>query len=190
VQVERLGIEGLLLLTPRRHSDERGFFSEVYRADAFAELGLASTFVQDNHARSEQRGVVRGLHYQVAPRSQGKLVRCVRGAILDVVVDIRSGSRTFADHISTELSAENWRQLWIPAGFAHGYVTLEAGCEVIYKTTDYYDPSSERGIAWDDPALGIDWRLPESGAIVSPKDQRNPCLSATQDVFKAGGTWR
>ena len=171
------------MLTASKHGDERGFFSEVFRADTLSTHGIDAAFVQDNHATSAQRGVVRGLHYQVSPSAQGKLVRCARGAILDVAVDIRRGSPSFGRHVATELSDANWRQIWVPPGFAHGYVTLSADTEVLYKVTSYYDPAAERGIAWDDPALGIDWRIAASEAILSAKDQRNPRLADAEVAF-------
>jgi dTDP-4-dehydrorhamnose 3,5-epimerase len=186
LQIEPLGLEGPLLITPVRHGDARGFFSEVYRSDLLAAHGIAAVFVQDNHAASAQRGVVRGLHYQVPPSAQGKLVRCARGAVLDVVVDIRRGSPTFGRYVATELSARNWRQMWVPPGFAHGYVTLTAETEVLYKVTSYYDPDAERGIAWDDPALAIDWRLPAAEAILSAKDRSNPRLADADVAFTYG----
>ncbi len=187
MRVESLEIPEVLVLSPLRHGDERGFFSEVYRADALAEHGVRAAFVQDNHALSRQRGVLRGLHYQVPPNAQGKLVRCARGAILDVAVDIRRGSPTFGRHVSLELTEANWRQVWVPPGFAHGYVTLEPDSEVLYKTTAYYDPSAERGVAWDDPALGIDWRLPADALTLSAKDRRNPTLAAAEPAFAYAG---
>ena len=171
------------LITPTRHGDQRGFFSEVFRRDAFAANGVTADFVQDNHAYSQAVGVLRGLHYQTPPSAQGKLVRCARGAILDVAVDIRRGSPTFGRHVSAVISAANWRQIWVPVGFAHGYVTLEPDSEVIYKTTAYYDPAAERGIAWDDPALGIDWRFAPGELTLSAKDTRNPTLAAAQTAF-------
>jgi dTDP-4-dehydrorhamnose 3,5-epimerase len=177
LQIERLQIDGPLLITPSKHGDARGFFSEVFRADVLTAHGVNAAFVQDNHAYSAQSGVLRGLHYQLPPSAQGKLVHCVRGAVLDVAVDIRLGSPTFARHVCIELSAANWRQIWIPPGFAHGYVTLEPDTEVLYKVTSYFDPAAERGIAWDDPVLGIDWGLAASQANLSAKDRRNPRLA-------------
>jgi dTDP-4-dehydrorhamnose 3,5-epimerase len=176
MQIETLEIPDILLVTPTRHGDMRGFFSETYRADVFAANGLDARFVQDNHVLSVQKGVVRGLHFQSPPHAQGKLVRCARGSILDIGVDIRGGSPTYGRHIAVELSARNWHQLWIPPGFAHGYVTLENECEVIYKVTDYYAPEYDRGIAWDDPALAIDWRIAATEAILSDKDRKHPRL--------------
>jgi dTDP-4-dehydrorhamnose 3,5-epimerase len=183
LHVERLDIPDLLCIAPTKHGDQRGFFSEVYRADLLAAHGVTQSFLQDNHVFSTQRGVLRGLHFQLAPSAQGKLVRCMRGAILDVAVDVRSGSPTFGRHVALELSAANWRQLWIPVGFAHGYVTLEPDCEVIYKTTAYYDPAAERGLAWDDPALGIDWRFAQRELTISAKDLNNPPLADLGPAF-------
>jgi dTDP-4-dehydrorhamnose 3,5-epimerase len=183
VQIERLAIPEVLAVTPAKHGDERGFFSEVYRADALSDAGVDAHFVQDNHVFSSQRGVLRGLHFQLSPSEQGKLVRCTRGSILDVAVDIRAGSPTFGEHVSLELSGANWRQIWVPPGFAHGYVTLEPDCEVAYKVTNYYDPTTDRGLAWDDPALGIDWRLPANELTISAKDQQNPVLADFGPAF-------
>lgn len=184
--VKRFGIAGVLQIEPVRHGDHRGFFSETFRADVLAEHGVGATFIQDNHVRSTQRGVLRGLHFQLPPKAQGKLVRCVKGAILDVVVDIRANSPTYRQHLAIELSEENWRQLWVPPGFAHGYVTLSAECEVIYKVTEYYAPESDRGIAWNDPALGIDWQIAGGDVILSDKDKRQPRLSDLELTFQEG----
>ena len=183
MHVEKLSIPDVLLITPRRHGDQRGFFSETFRADWFRDLGIEATFVQDNHSRSSQRGVLRGLHFQVPPKAQGKLVRCIRGAIFDVAVDIRRGSPTYGRHVSTIISAENWTQVWVPAGFAHGFCTLEPDCEVIYKVTDYYAPELEVGIAFDDPALAIPWPVPAEEAILSERDRKHKGLSAVGDHF-------
>jgi dTDP-4-dehydrorhamnose 3,5-epimerase len=187
MQIERLKIPDLLLVTPTKHGDQRGFFSEIFRADVLAGFGVEASFVQDNHVHSTQRGVLRGLHYQTQPHAQGKLIRCPRGAILDVAVDIRLGSPTYGRHVAVELSAANWRQLWVPPGFAHGYVTLEDDCEVIYKVTDYYAPECDRGIAWDDPTLEIDWRLSTSEVILSEKDRQQPRLNDVGPAFHFGG---
>ncbi len=178
-----LSIPDVMLVTPARHGDERGFFSEVFRADLLFREGVAAEFVQDNHVRSTRRGVLRGLHYQAPPHAQGKLVRCTRGTILDVAVDIRHGSPTFGRHVAAELSAANWRQIWVPPGFAHGYVTLEAECEVLYKVTDYYAPSCDRGVAWDDPALAIDWSIVPEDLVLSDKDRLHPRLSEAEISF-------
>jgi dTDP-4-dehydrorhamnose 3,5-epimerase len=184
LHVERLDIPDLLCISPTKHGDQRGFFSEVFRADVLAAHGVMGTFVQDNHVHSAHRGVLRGLHFQLGASAQGKLVRCTRGAILDVAVDVRSGSPSFGRHVALELSSANWRQVWVPVGFAHAYVTLEPDCEVVYKTTAYYDPAAERGLAWDDPALGIDWRLARSELTISAKDLNNPRLADLGPAFR------
>lgn len=184
MQIERLEIEDVLLITPAKHGDRRGFFSETYRNDFLSEHGIDITFIQDNHVYSAHRGVLRGLHFQIPPRAQGKLVRCVKGTILDIGVDIRAGSPTFGQHVAVELSAANWKQLWIPPGFAHGYITLERDCEVIYKTTDYYARDCERGLAWDDPKLAIDWRFAGSELVISDKDRVNPQLADMPIFFQ------
>jgi dTDP-4-dehydrorhamnose 3,5-epimerase len=183
MQVEPLAIPDVLLITPGRHADDRGVFSEVFRADVLAAHGAEPRFVQENQVVSHRRGVLRGLHFQAPPRAQGKLVRCARGAVWDVAVDIRAGSPSLGRHVAVELSAASGAQMWIPAGFAHGYLTLEDGCEVVYKTTDYYDLASEQGIAWDDPALAIDWRLEGAAPILSEKDRRQPRFGHHPSVF-------
>jgi dTDP-4-dehydrorhamnose 3,5-epimerase len=170
-------IADVLLITPPRFLDERGFFSETWNERRFAEAGVAGPFVQDNHARSSERGVVRGLHLQIAPSEQGKLVRVVRGAIWDVAVDIRRGSPTYGRHVGVVLSAENWQQLWIPAGLLHGYCTLERDTEVIYKVTAPWDRDAERGIIWNDPELAVPWPIAPGEAILSDKDKRLPRLT-------------
>jgi dTDP-4-dehydrorhamnose 3,5-epimerase len=184
MKVKQLNIEGVLVVVSERRGDARGFFSETYRRDAFATEGIATEFVQDNHVYSSERGVLRGLHFQTPPHPQGKLVRCNRGSILDVCVDIRVGSKTYGCHVAVELSAANWKQLWVPAGFAHGYITLEPDCEVIYKVTDYWAPDCERGIAWNDADLDIDWRLKPNEITLSEKDQKNPRLHQLEPIFR------
>jgi dTDP-4-dehydrorhamnose 3,5-epimerase len=183
MQIEPLAIADVKIITPRRFQDDRGFFSETWNVRAFREAGLEADFVQDNHAYSVEKGVVRGLHYQLPPSAQGKLVRVTKGAILDVAVDIRRASPTFGHHVSAVLSAENWRQIWVPVGFAHGYVTLEPHTEVVYKVTNLYAPALDRGIMWSDPALGIDWGLTDTEAILSEKDRRQPRLAEATDLF-------
>ena len=178
MQVERLAIPDVMLITPKKFADERGFFTETFRDDVLAKHGVDARFVQDNHVYSARPGVLRGLHFQLSPHAQGKLVRCTRGAIWDVAVDIRAGSPTFGQHVASEISAANGRQIWVPPGFAHGYVSLEPDCEVLYKVTQYYNAASEGGIAWNDPDLGIDWRLAPENMILSPKDAILPRLSA------------
>lgn len=173
-------LPGVLIIEPKVFGDERGFFYESFNAKAFQEAtGLDTQFVQDNHSRSQQ-GVLRGLHYQLQ-NTQGKLVRVTAGEVLDVAVDIRRSSPHFGKWVAVRLSAENHRQLWIPEGFAHGFVVLSEFAEFLYKTTNYYDPSSERSIRWDDPALGIDWQLNEAPKL-SAKDQAGVLLKDA-DVF-------
>ncbi|MDP9510603.1 dTDP-4-dehydrorhamnose 3,5-epimerase [Pseudomonas protegens] len=173
-------LPGVLIIEPKVFGDERGFFYESFNAKAFADAtGLNQPFVQDNHSRSA-RNVLRGLHYQIE-HSQGKLVRVIAGEVLDVAVDIRRGSPNFGRWASVRLSAENNRQLWIPEGFAHGFVVLSDFAEFLYKTTDYYTPSAERCIRWDDPTLAIDWQLQEPPAL-SAKDQNGKSLKEA-DLF-------
>ncbi|MFQ0814946.1 dTDP-4-dehydrorhamnose 3,5-epimerase [Brucella anthropi] len=182
MMVRRLEFDGLLEITPRKFGDDRGFFSETYNAKSFAEAGIDLTFVQDNHSFSAARGVVRGLHYQLPPFAQDKLVRVTRGAILDVAVDIRKSSPTFGKWVALEVSAQKWNQILVPKGFAHGFMTLVENTEVIYKVTNYYSPEHDRSIRFDDPAIGIDWPLPSSGAQLSDKDRKAP-LFADAEVF-------
>ena len=150
----------------------------------FAAARIGAAFVQDNHARNPHKGTVRGLHYQVPPTAQGKLIRVTRGAVFDVAVDIRRGSPTFGQHAAAVLSADNWYQLWIPTGFAHGYCTLEDDTEVQYKTTDFYAPGQDRGIAWDDPDLRISWPVTGDNACLSDRDQSHPRLAQQKDLFE------
>jgi len=167
------GMEGLVLLEGTLFGDERGFFMETYNEKEFAELGIATTFVQDNHSRSA-RGVLRGLHFQ-KEHPQGKLVRVVRGSVYDVAVDLRRSSVTFGKWFGTVLSEANRLQLYIPPGFAHGFLTLEDGTEFLYKCTDFYHPEDEGGILWSDPTLGVSWPLPEGAEpVLSPKDRTWP----------------
>ena len=175
--VEQTAIPGVLVITPKRFLDGRGFFSETWKASSFAEAGIDVSFVQDNHARSDEKGVVRGLHLQIGPNAQGKLVRVVRGSIWDVAVDARPGSPTYGKHAGAVLSAENWQQLWVPAGLLHGYCTLEPDTEVIYKVTAPWDREAERGIIWNDPELAVPWPIAPGDAILSDKDKLLPRLS-------------
>ena len=174
--ITRFEIEGPLLLKPRRVEDARGFFSEVWKNDWLAEMGVATRFVQDNHSLSRAAGTVRGLHFQRPPSAQGKLVRCVRGAIFDVAVDLRRGSPSYGRFITAELSAENWQQLWIPRGFAHGLCALTADAEVLYKVDAPYDAAADAAIRWDDPQIGIAWPL-AGAALLSDKDRVAPLLA-------------
>lgn len=176
-------IAGVRILVPRRLRDERGFFAESWSRQRLHDVGIDVDWVQENHAASTARGTVRGFHYQLPPAAQAKLIRVVRGAALDVAVDIRRGSPTFGRHVAAELSARNFRQLFIPAGFAHGYCTLEPDTEVLYKVDHGYAPDTERGIRWDDPALGIDWPIEAGAAVVSEKDRGLPVLAEQPDVF-------
>jgi dTDP-4-dehydrorhamnose 3,5-epimerase len=175
-------LEGLLLISPQKHEDHRGFFSEVFRDDKLKEHGFTRDFVQDNHSLSVEQGVLRGLHYQKPPFAQDKLIRVLRGSILDVAVDIRAGSPTFGEYYSTELSAENWKQLLVPHGFAHGFVTLEPNTEVLYKCTSYYAPEHDAGILWNCADINIDWGKIK-GPILSEKDAALSPLSETKLVF-------
>jgi dTDP-4-dehydrorhamnose 3,5-epimerase len=180
--IRRFDIDGPLVVAPKRFGDARGFFSETYNKRALAEVGLDMEFVQDNHSLSAERGTVRGLHFQAPPHAQAKLIRVPRGRILDVFVDIRAGSPTYGRHAAVELSAENWLQLLVPAGFAHGFCTLEPATEVIYKTTDYYAPETEGGVRWNDPALEISW--PDfAGGTMSPRDREMPLFAQLRTPF-------
>ena len=187
MSVEALAIPEVLLLTPPRFADNRGFFSETFSAKREAAAGIAGPFVQDNHSLSVPRGTVRGLHLQLAPHAQGKLVRCVRGAIWDVAVDVRHGSPSFGRHVAAVLSAENWCQLWVPAGFLHGFCTLEPDTEVIYKVTADYDRASERGVVWDDPDLALPWPVEAGKAVLSDKDLVLPRLCDCPSWFVYSG---
>jgi dTDP-4-dehydrorhamnose 3,5-epimerase len=184
MQVIETAISDVKILVPKQFKDHRGFFSEVYNRNALKDVGITKDFVQDNHSLSVEKGVLRGLHYQIAPMSQDKLIRVVRGAILDVAVDIRQGSPTFGKHVAVEISADNWKQIFVPIGFAHGFVTLVPNTEVIYKVSAPYSPTHERGVKWNDPALGIDWGVAEGHAILSGRDQTHPPLAAANDLFQ------
>jgi len=186
LNVERLAIPDVLLLKPKKFGDDRGFFSEVYNLDVFQAAGLKAPFVQDNHSRSAQQGVVRGLHYQRPPKAQGKLVRVVKGSVYDVAVDFRKGSPYFGQWVGATLSAENWTQIWVPPGFLHGFCTLEPETEVIYKVTDYYAPECDAGIYWNDPALGIDWPMDPAYAVLSGKDSTAPMFADVESPFVYG----
>ncbi|GLU26081.1 dTDP-4-dehydrorhamnose 3,5-epimerase [Brucella sp. NBRC 12950] len=182
MEVRPLALDGVFEIVPRKFGDDRGFFSETYKVSALAEAGINLNFVQDNHSFSAAKSVVRGLHYQLPPFAQDKLVRVVRGAILDVAVDIRKSSPTFGKWVALEVSAEKWNQILVPKGFAHGFMTLVENTEVIYKVTDYYSPEHDRSIRFDDPAIGIEWPLPTSGVQLSDKDQKAPLL-ADAEIF-------
>ncbi len=183
MNVERLAIPDVLLLTPRRFHDPRGFFSETWNQARFAEAGIDQSFVQDNHAVSNARGVLRGLHCQIGQNAQGKLIRVVRGAIWDVAVDIRRDSPSYGQQVGAVLSSENWCQLWIPAGFLHGYCTLTEDTEVIYKVTAPWDRGAERGVIWNDPDLSVKWPIEDTDIILSDKDQTLPRLRDCETWF-------
>lgn len=183
IDVRELALPGVYEIAPRRFGDHRGFFSETYNAAALAERGVDLAFVQDNHSLSRAAGVLRGLHYQLPPFAQDKLVRVVRGAILDVAVDIRRSSPTFGAWLALEVSAEKWNQILVPKGFAHGFVTLVPDTEVLYKVTERYAPEHDRSIRFDDPAIGIDWGLPASAVTLSDKDGK-ALLLADAEVFE------
>jgi dTDP-4-dehydrorhamnose 3,5-epimerase len=180
---EDLELPGLKLVTPRKFGDERGYFCETHNEKTWANAGLNFDFVQDNHSLSRDVGTVRGLHFQTAPFAQDKLVRVISGRILDVAVDLRRSSPTFGRHVVVELSKENWRQLFIPIGFAHGFVTLEPDTEVIYKVTNFYSPQHDCGVAWDDPDIGIAWPAAAESAVLSDKDRKWPRLRDLTEVF-------
>lgn len=175
MNVEKLAIPEVLLITPPRFADSRGFFSEVYNQARFTAAGLDAVFIQDNQSRS-RKGVVRGLHCQIGVNTQGKLVRTLKGSIWDVAVDIRKGSPTYGHHVSAILSAENGAQLWVPGGFLHGFMALEDDTDVLYKVNAPYDKAAERGVIWNDPGLALPWPAVE-GAIVSDKDMELPRLA-------------
>ena len=183
LSVEDTAIPAVKIVTPKKFGDHRGFFSETWSRKAFAEAGLDLDFVQDNQSLSSPVGTLRGLHFQSPPFAQDKLVRVTRGRILDVAVDIRASSPSFGKHVAVELSAENWKQLLVPTGFAHGFVTLEPDTEVIYKVTAPYAPENDHGLAFDDPALGIDWRLSLSDLTLSDKDRTHPRLAEMLRYF-------
>lgn len=178
-------LQGIKLIEPTVHRDHRGFFMESYNERALREAGITCTFIQDNHSFSREAGVIRGLHYQLRPMAQSKLVRVISGAIYDVVVDIRRGSPTFGQWEGFILSAGNFRQLFVPQGFAHGFCTLVPDCEVLYKVDAYYSAEHDRGISWDDPALGINW--PVSQPVLSAKDANHPRLSSAEINFQYEG---
>jgi dTDP-4-dehydrorhamnose 3,5-epimerase len=183
MRITPTAISDVQIIEPVRHGDRRGYFAEMYNQKLLVDAGIDVAFVQDNQSLSAQRGVVRGLHYQLPPFAQDKLVRVLRGSVLDVAVDIRRGSPTFGKHVAVELSADNFRQLFVPVGFAHGFVTLEDDTELFYKVSDYYAPDHERGIQWNDPDLAIDWPVESAAAILSDKDLKLPPLSQLTELF-------
>lgn len=186
MQIEATPLAGVIVITPARHGDARGFFSESYSAQALKSHGIDIAFVQDNHSLSDKAGTVRGLHFQAPPHAQDKLVRCGKGALFDVAVDIRQGSPTYGRWYGTELSFENGRQLLVPAGFAHGFVTLQPGTEIVYKCSDYYARDSEGALRWNDPDIGIDW-VGVTNPILSEKDAVAPLLRDLKTPFTSTG---
>ena len=183
MEVLETKIAGIKLLKPVRRVDPRGFFSEVFKEQVLRENGIDIHFVQDNHSLSVNKGVVRGLHFQIPPSAQAKLLRVTAGSIFDVAVDIRWGSPSFGRHFAAVLSAADWNQIFIPEGFAHGYCTLEPDTEVIYKVNAYYSPEHDRGLLWNDPALGIVWPVSTDKALVSDKDRTHPVLAHLPRYF-------
>lgn len=186
MKVHSTRLTGLILIEPKRFGDHRGFFAETYSRQTYAAFGVDVEFVQDNHSLSAAVGTVRGLHFQSPPHAQAKLVRCGRGAIFDVAVDIRRGSPTYGRWAGFALTAENGAQLYIPAGFAHGFATLEPDSEIVYKCSDYYVPEAEGALRWDDPTIGIDWPI-IGDAILSDKDAKAPLLADLCSPFSFEG---
>jgi len=184
LEITPTAIPEVKILTPRRFGDARGFFSESWNARRMAEAGLDIAFVQDNHSLSEHAGTLRGLHYQAPPHAQGKLVRCGRGALYDVAVDARLGSPSFGAWVGTELSAENGRQLWVPPGFLHGFVTLEPMTEVIYKCTDFYAPEAEGAVRWDSCGIGWGW---DGAMVLNDRDAAAPVFADWETPFTYEG---
>lgn len=184
MKITPLDISGLFLITPREHRDQRGVFMESYRRDLLSDaLGRRIDFVQDNQSVSYARGTVRGLHMQKPPRAQVKLVRCAAGSVLDVAVDIRKTSPTFGQHVAVQLSADNAQQLFIPAGFLHGFITLQASTIVAYKCSDYFSPEHDMSVRFDSPALGIDWGALSDDAVLSDKDRAAPDFADFESPF-------
>jgi dTDP-4-dehydrorhamnose 3,5-epimerase len=181
--IERLRIPDVWTYTPPRFADDRGWFSETFNARALAEALGGVVFVQDNQSCSRAAGTLRGMHFQVPPRAQDKLVRVLRGAVLDVAVDLRRASSSYGAWVAAELSAANGRQMFVPKGFAHGFLTLEPDTEVFYKVSDYYSRDHERGLAWDDPAIGVDWPVSAQEVIMADRDRAFPRLADMASVF-------
>jgi len=186
IEVRQLEIPGLLEIVPRRYEDPRGFFSETFNQGEFAARGIDLSWIQDNHAYSGRRGILRGLHFQRPPFAQAKLIRVSRGSVLDVAVDIRAGSPTFGRWLALELSADRWNQLYVPAGFAHGYLTL-GEAEVLYKVSAPYAPQYEQTIRFDDPVIAVEWPLLAAELIVSDKDRHGGSLADATGIFQWNG---
>ncbi len=183
MEIEALAIPDVKVITLARHGDERGFLLETWRRERFAKVGLDFDFVQDNHSFSHEKCVVRGLHFQIPPFTQAKLVYVITGTVFDVAMDLRKGSPTFGRHVTMVLSGENGRQMLIPEGFAHGFCTLESNTHLVYKLSAPYSPEHDKGLLWNDPALGIDWPVAQNEAKLSPKDKALPLLADLPDCF-------
>ena len=184
MKVLKTDIPDVKVLSPERFGDDRGFFSETYNSRTLVEAGLELDFVQDNDSLSAEPGTIRGLHFQIPPFAQHKLVRVVRGVILDVAVDLRRGSPTRGRHVAVEVSAENWNQVLVPVGFAHGFCTLEPDTHIVYKVTSHYSPQHDKGLLWNDPALGIRWPVSAGEAVLSQRDTKWPRLADLADYFE------
>ena len=182
---QRLNLPDVIVFSLLKHRDSRGFLSETYSKSLLTQAGVEFNFVQENHVMSEKRGTIRGLHFQIPPFAQAKLVRVVRGAIFDVAVDIRQGSPTYGRHVSAVISAESWNQILVPVGFAHGLATLERKTEVLYKVSNVYSPEHERGVLWNDPALEIEWPL--NAVVSSEKDRQQPLFTDLPTYFQYEG---
>ncbi|WP_298914901.1 dTDP-4-dehydrorhamnose 3,5-epimerase [uncultured Algimonas sp.] len=184
MKTDTFQIDGPVLFSPRRFEDARGYFMETFRRSVFDDsVGEPVEFVQDNQSLSRRKGTVRGLHYQSPPHAQGKLVRCIQGAIVDIAVDVRRGSATYGQHVRAELTQDNARQLWVPPGFLHGFSTLTDDVVVHYKCSDYYAAGAEGSVVWNDPDLSIDWGVDAVDAVVSQKDAAAPAFDAFQSPF-------
>jgi dTDP-4-dehydrorhamnose 3,5-epimerase len=183
MRAHQTDIDAVLIIEPSRHFDDRGFLSEVFNESKLSELGITTRFVQENHTLSIDVGTVRGLHFQISPKATAKLVRVTRGAIFDVAVDLRRSSPSYAQHVSAVLDTENWRQLFIPEGFAHGFCTLQPDTEVVYWVSDHWSADVDRGVRWDDPGLHIGWPVRPEDAIVSEKDRTQPLFTDLETYF-------
>ena len=183
MKIKDTALQGVKLITPRRFADQRGFFAETWNANVFAEAGIELEFMQDNHSISKTTGTVRGLHFQAPPYCQAKLVRCGKGRLFDVAIDIRKGSLTYGKWVGYELSSENGLQVLIPSGFAHGFMTLEPSTEIAYKCSNFYFPKAEGTLRWDDPAIGIEWPLSVIAPALSEKDAATPSLEGFDSPF-------
>ncbi|MHB8885456.1 MAG: dTDP-4-dehydrorhamnose 3,5-epimerase [Methylovirgula sp.] len=182
--IETTPLAGVKLIVPKKFADARGYFSEIYNREIFVQAGIAVDFVQDNQSRSATVGTIRGLHFQSPPFAQDKLIRVLKGGILDVAVDLRRSSPTYGQYFATELSAENFKQMFVPVGFAHGFCTLEPETEILYKVSNFYAPKHDHGLAWDDPALGIPWPVTGDAAVLSDKDRQHPRFADLVSPFE------